>query len=467
MVDKILRIIFNLQITVFSRLYSNLDQNAVNNLQTNCLWVDLNGDFNNSYMKPSIIATEDASTLDGSPITSGAFYAFRKVYYLGSKVVVELLESYPNPGRIWTNSYDKNQGSWGAWNSSQNYLPLSGGTVDGVLKVGANLELKSDNEGGNISLASPNGVRWEIDAYDDNIRIFKYDPVVNGLYISRDGYISDGHGNALQDKQDKSTAITTSNIANQSVNYSNHTGYVEWNNVGNIPANVNNAINRNGDTMHGDLTMVTGRLLKWQSEARIYSPSAQHLYLCGSGEGTYFCHVGVHDGQWAFDPDANGTVALGTGNHRWTQVYAVNGAISTSDRNQKNTIKELDKRYIQLFMKLLPVSFKFDNGTSGRTHIGFISQDVEAAMAEVGLTDLEFAGFCKDQKTVPVQKATKVKALNEQTGQEEWQEITYTEDEPVEGEYVYSLRYEEFIALNTAVIQNLIKRVEALESKLH
>lgn len=173
--------------------------------------------------------------------------------------------------------------------------------------------------------------------------------------------------------------------------------------------------------------------------------------------------MGVHDGQWAFDPDANGTVALGTGNHRWTQVYAVNGAISTSDRNQKNTIKELDKRYIQLFMKLLPVSFKFDNGTSGRTHIGFISQDVEAAMAEVGLTDLEFAGFCKDQKTVPVQKATKVKALNEQTGQEEWQEITYTEDEPVEGEYVYSLRYEEFIALNTAVIQNLIKRVESLE----
>ena len=210
-------------ITVYSRKNSNLDQNAVNNLQTNCLWVDLNGDFNNSYMKPSIIATEDASTLDGSPITSGAFYAFRKVYYLGSKVVVELLESYPNPGRIWTSSYDKNQGSWGAWNSSQNYLPLSGGTVDGVLKVGANLELKSDGEGGNMSWYASDGTHWEIDSYNGDCRLFKYDPVVVGLHVTKDGYIYDGHGNYLQNKAEINhthddryyTETETNNLLNQ------------------------------------------------------------------------------------------------------------------------------------------------------------------------------------------------------------------------------------------------------------
>lgn len=49
-------------------------------------------------------------------------------------------------------------------------------------------------------------------------------------------------------------------------------------------------------------------------------------------------------------------------------------------------------------MKLQPVSFLFKDGTSGRTHIGFIAQDVEQAMSECGLTDLDFAGFCKDQK---------------------------------------------------------------------
>ena len=264
-------------------------------------------------------------------------------------------------------------------------------------------------------------------------------------------------------------ASQITDIGNASVNYAKSAGSansVAWGGISGIPTNVANALRNNGDTMHGDLTMVTGRLVRWQSEARIYSPSAQHLYLCGSGDGTYYCHIGVHDSRWTLDPDANGTVALGTSNHRWTQLFATTATISTSDRNQKNNIQKLDERYIQLFMKLLPVSFKFNDGTSGRTHIGFISQDVEAAMAEVGLTDLEFAGFCKDQKTVPVQKTTKVKALNEQTGEEEWQEISYTDDEPVEGEYVYSLRYEEFIALNTAVIQNLLKRVESLEKQL-
>ena len=50
-------------------------------------------------------------------------------------------------------------------------------------------------------------------------------------------------------------------------------------------------------------------------------------------------------------------------------------------------------------MLLQPKSYLFKDGESGRTHVGFISQDVEEAMSICGLTSLEFAGFCKDQKT--------------------------------------------------------------------
>ena len=215
------------------------------------------------------------------------------------------------------------------------------------------------------------------------------------------------------------------------------------------------------------IDMALDKKILWSTSAQIFSNATQNIYFMGSTEPNYALHLGVHDSLWALDPDYNGNLQLGTPNHRWAALYAQSGTINTSDRNQKNTIQPLDDRYIQLFLKLLPVSFKFNNGTSGRTHIGFISQDVEAAMTEVGLTDLEFAGFCRDQKTVPVQKTTKVKVLNEETGKEEWQKINYTKDEPVEGEYVYSLRYEEFIALNTAVIQSLIKRVELLEKHLN
>ena len=61
-------------------------------------------------------------------------------------------------------------------------------------------------------------------------------------------------------------------------------------------------------------------------------------------------------------------------------------------------ITPLDEKYLQLFLLLQPVSYLFKNGTSGRTHIGFISQDVEEAMIKCGISDLEFAGFCKDVK---------------------------------------------------------------------
>ena len=61
-------------------------------------------------MKPSIIATEDASTLDGSPITSGAFYAFRKVYYLqkkGYNITFDLKGIFKNSDIIYYNYFQE------------------------------------------------------------------------------------------------------------------------------------------------------------------------------------------------------------------------------------------------------------------------------------------------------------------------------------------------------------------------
>ena len=82
-------------------------------------------------------------------------------------------------------------------------------------------------------------------------------------------------------------------------------------------------------------------------------------------------------------------------------------------------------------------------------------------MTAVGLTDLDFAGFCKDVKTVRVKKTKTVKIDRRRT-----KTVTYYENVEVPGEYIYSLRYDEFIALNTAMIQRLAVRVAALESKM-
>ena len=127
---------------------------------------------------------------------------------------------------------------------------------------------------------------------------------------------------------------------------------------------------------------------------------------------------------------------LGSSGYRFRNVYSTNGVSTTSDRNRKHNIKELDDKYIQLFDKLQPVSYVLNDGGE-RTHVGFISQDVESAMNEIGMTSMDFAGFCKD-----IIADDDGNAILDENGNEQ--------------EY-YSLRYSEFISINTAKIKQLEK----------
>ena len=81
-------------------------------------------DFKNptgEYNSYGVIATEDASKLLNSPVTDGAFYAYREVLTIKSalkdyKVIVRLTEAYPSPGRIWINMYNPDTSNWSGWN---------------------------------------------------------------------------------------------------------------------------------------------------------------------------------------------------------------------------------------------------------------------------------------------------------------------------------------------------------------
>lgn len=96
---------------------------AYKNIITNLWQVSASGNFSMSAMKAGVVATEDASTLQNSPVTSGAFYAYREVFFLNSavngssKIIVRLTESWPTPGRIWTASYNADIPRWSGWSS--------------------------------------------------------------------------------------------------------------------------------------------------------------------------------------------------------------------------------------------------------------------------------------------------------------------------------------------------------------
>lgn len=62
-------------------------------------------------------------------------------------------------------------------------------------------------------------------------------------------------------------------------------------------------------------------------------------------------------------------------------TYSQTGQIMSSDRNMKNDIQELDKEESSQFIySLKPSKFKYNNGTSGRFHHGFIAQEVKESL---------------------------------------------------------------------------------------
>ena len=79
---------------------------------------------------------------------------------------------------------------------------------------------------------------------------------------------------------------------------------------------------------------------------------------------------------------------------RGSGVYlSSTGATVTSDGRKKNSIEALPDAYEALLDRIEPVRFKFNDGTSGRYHAGFIAQDVKAALEAVGLTTKDFGGY--------------------------------------------------------------------------
>lgn len=109
-------------------------------------------------------------------------------------------------------------------------------------------------------------------------------------------------------------------------------------------------------------------------------------------------------GTWR--PTTDNVRALGTASFRYTEVYAVNSTINTSDASEKQQIRELsdaEQRTAQRVKKLIR-AFKWNDaveakGDDARIHFGVIAQDVQEAFAAEGLDASKYGLFCSDTCT--------------------------------------------------------------------
>lgn len=103
------------------------------------------------------------------------------------------------------------------------------------------------------------------------------------------------------------------------------------------------------------------------------------------------------------DADANdNAIDIGSSTARFDDVYATNGTIQTSDRNEKQDIQALTdaEQRVATACKGLIRRFRWidsveEKGEDARYHFGAIAQDVEAAFAAEGLDAGDYALFIK------------------------------------------------------------------------
>lgn len=317
-----------------------------------------------------------------------------------------------------------------------------------------NITFKVDSNGnvtvnGNITMGSGSSISWN--------SITGVPSTVTGAYSLADS----AYDKARDAQADASNALDAAGSANSIINgwkytYKNKT-YIDGTQLmtGTVTASTLQGgsvklLDSNANTC-GELTLTSAQTAAYAVDltsdgALRFKANDGSLYL---ETATTFIQLHGSPAQitilGAFIPSKDNYMELGDEDHRWTGVYSVNCYITNcnckSDKKQKNSIEYNLEKYEDFFFKLKPTQFKFNEGTGDRYHTGFISQDVGDAIVESGLSTQDFAAFVKAPK----------------------ENFTLDADDQ---DCDYYLRYNEFIALNTHMIQKLYTKIDELENKI-
>ena len=129
----------------------------------------------------------------------------------------------------------------------------------------------------------------------------------------------------------------------------------------------------------------------WGGGFYVGSPSAADAYL-------YFGNAYVAPSTTSGFRD--NAIDLGNGSARFDDIYATNGTIQTSDRNEKQDIEALNDAETRVAQACKGLLRKFrwkdavaEKGDDARIHFGIIAQDLQDAFAAEGLDAGRYAMF--------------------------------------------------------------------------
>lgn len=150
---------------------------------------------------------------------------------------------------------------------------------------------------------------------------------------------------------------------------------------------------------------------------------------------------------------SSSSVYCGTNPNPFAGGYSSGGWKTTSDGRKKKDFRKLleDDRFERFFELLQPMEYRLIENDE-KMHMGFVAQDVEQAMTDCDISENEFYGL---EHAVFSEKDFE--------SNEEWEKFLKQNGGAND---MYTLCYQEFIALNTAMIQKLQNRCNDFEHRL-
>ena len=127
----------------------------------------------------------------------------------------------------------------------------------------------------------------------------------------------------------------------------------------------------------------------------------------------------------------------GDGIAAWRHVVTYD-TIQISDRREKESIQDMDKRYVDFIMSLRPKKYKYRKTREEEYRTGFIAQEVEDVLDDVGLRNKDFGGLKKKPIVMDGQVV----------------------------DYGYGLNYDDFVAALVLTVQDLQKQINDLKGEL-
>ena len=150
-----------------------------------------------------------------------------------------------------------------------------------------------------------------------------------------------------------------------------------------------------------------GSIARASNAFQVIAPAVSGTYnmlqlgASAQNQNTYYLQWDAHNG--GFYSFNDNTHDLGKPSNRWDNIYATNGTIQTSDRNEKQDIEVLSdaETRVAVACKGLIRKFRFIDaveakGDDARIHFGIIAQDLQDAFAAEGLDASRYAMFCSD-----------------------------------------------------------------------